>query len=40
VHKMQAALGKERTGVMDDVKGEVESRHGSVKPVEIDAKGA
>jgi hypothetical protein len=32
VHKLQAALGKERSGVSTDVKDEAESRHGDVKP--------
>ncbi|MFO0757230.1 MAG: type VI secretion system tip protein TssI/VgrG [Byssovorax sp.] len=40
VNKLQAALGVERTGVADDIKDEVASRHDGVSPVEIEAKGA
>jgi len=39
VDKMQATLGRERTGLPDDVRSEVEARHAALKPVEKSAKG-
>jgi type VI secretion system secreted protein VgrG len=40
IQKMQAALGSELTGLVDDVKSDAESRHDAVTPVDTSAKGA
>lgn len=34
VHKYQAASGMERSGRMDDIREDAESRHGDIKPIE------
>jgi hypothetical protein len=39
VHKMQSALGVDRTGEVADLKDEIDSRHEGVKPVERASKG-